>query len=135
MRPRNLSGEGTVSDAGMWSTSSVLIRGSCRYSWMSLVYSSSTFWGAGAAVVAVVLPFLLWANPGHTASASATINASGVFITYPPVIHLSPSGVNFGAPYAGRRRKEGADLVFGVNRRRDAGGSPSGLRGRGRTRL
>src|ERR1035438_3353338 len=49
MRPRNLRGEGTVSDAGIWSTSSVVMRGSCRYSLMSLVYSSSIFCGAAAA--------------------------------------------------------------------------------------
>src|ERR1043166_3755274 len=51
MRPKNLSGEGTVSDAGMWSTSSVEMRGSCRYSLMSRVYSSSSFCGFGAAAV------------------------------------------------------------------------------------
>ena len=41
MRPKNLSGDGTVSEAGMWSTSSVVMRGSCRYCLISLVYSSS----------------------------------------------------------------------------------------------
>jgi hypothetical protein len=35
MRPKNLSGDGTLSLAGMWSTSSVLIRGSCVYSLIS----------------------------------------------------------------------------------------------------
>src|SRR5688572_1010940 len=41
IRPRNLSGVGTVLDAGRWSTSSVVIRGSCRYSLIFRVYSSS----------------------------------------------------------------------------------------------
>src|SRR5215472_4663921 len=59
IRPRNFSGEGTVSDAGMWSTSSVVMRGSCRYSLMSLVYSSSIFCGAAAdGAAAAALPFL-----------------------------------------------------------------------------
>src|SRR5579883_2704194 len=52
MRPRNLSGEGTVSEAGMWSTSSVVMRGSCRYSWISRVYSSSIFCGCAAEAAA-----------------------------------------------------------------------------------
>ena len=39
IRPRNLSGVGTFDDAGRWSTSSVLIRASCRYSLIFLVYS------------------------------------------------------------------------------------------------
>src|SRR5271169_1532187 len=66
MRPRNFSGEGTVSDAGMWSTSSVEMRGSWRYSLMSLVYSSSIFCGAAGAAVAAGgvagLPFLVCAT-------------------------------------------------------------------------
>src|SRR5688500_8443776 len=41
IRPRNLSGVGTVLDAGRGSTSSVVIRGSCRYSLIFRVYSSS----------------------------------------------------------------------------------------------
>src|ERR1700733_371595 len=41
IRPKNLSGDGTVSEAGMWSTSSVVTRGSWRYCLISLVYSSS----------------------------------------------------------------------------------------------
>src|SRR4051812_32052483 len=71
MRPRNFKGEGTVSDAGMWSTSSVVRRGSCRYSLMSFVYSSSTFCGCGAAAVAAGLPFFLCAEAGETERASA----------------------------------------------------------------
>src|SRR5215831_7749952 len=51
MRPKNFSGDGTLSDAGMWSTSSVVMRGSCRCCRISFVYSSSCFCGvvAGAA--------------------------------------------------------------------------------------
>src|SRR5258708_28814999 len=41
MRPRNLSGVGTVADAGRWSTSSVVIRGSWRYSLILAVYAES----------------------------------------------------------------------------------------------
>src|SRR5215469_15639739 len=69
MRPRNFNGEGTVSDAGMWSTSSVVMRGSCRYSLMSLVYSSSSFCGcAGAAAAGVAaLPFFDCALTGELA--------------------------------------------------------------------
>src|SRR5215218_2606049 len=52
MRPRNLSGVGTVLDAGRWSTSSVVIRGSCRYSLIFRVYSSS-FGCAGRAAPAL----------------------------------------------------------------------------------
>src|ERR1039458_6025132 len=65
MRPRNLRGEGTVSDAGMWSTSSVVMRGSCRYSLMSLVYSSSIFCGAAAAGAGAGLAFLAGAKAGR----------------------------------------------------------------------
>ena len=65
------SGDGTVSEAGMWSTSSVVIRGSCRYSLMSLVYSSSIFCGAAAGADAT-LPFRPCASPGaETRSSSA----------------------------------------------------------------
>src|SRR3954454_9727365 len=39
--PRVFSGVGTVLDAGRWSTSSVVIRGSWRYSLIFFVYSSS----------------------------------------------------------------------------------------------
>src|ERR1039457_7240950 len=75
MRPKKLSGEGTVSEAGMWSTSSVEMRGSCRYCLMSLVYSSSIFCGAADAVAAGAvfgLAFLVWAAmvPEITDSAS-----------------------------------------------------------------
>src|SRR5256885_7806397 len=41
IRPRNLSGVGTVFDAGRWSTSSVVMRGSCRYRLISAVYAES----------------------------------------------------------------------------------------------
>src|SRR5882724_11180801 len=73
MRPRNLSGEGTVSEAGMWSTNSVVIRGSCKYSWISLVYSSSTFCGAaGVSVLAAAgLPFLPCARAGAATGPTA----------------------------------------------------------------
>ena len=43
MRLKNLSGVGTVSEAGRWSTSSVEIRGSCRCSLIFAVYSASIF--------------------------------------------------------------------------------------------
>src|SRR5690242_21482188 len=52
MRPRNLSGVGTVPDAGRWSTSSVVMRGSWRYSLIFLVYSSSFGCDAGFAAPA-----------------------------------------------------------------------------------
>src|SRR6476661_10003869 len=52
MRPRNLSGVGTVLDAGRWSTSSVVMRGSWRYSLIFLVYSSSFGCEAGFAAPA-----------------------------------------------------------------------------------
>src|SRR5690242_897332 len=52
MRPRNLSGVGTVLDAGRWSTSSVVMRGSWRYSLIFLVYSSSFGCDAGFAAPA-----------------------------------------------------------------------------------
>src|SRR5919199_2097006 len=42
IRPRNFSGVGTVLDAGRWSTSSVVMRGSWRYSLIFAVYSAST---------------------------------------------------------------------------------------------
>jgi hypothetical protein len=42
IRPWNLSGVGTVADAGKWSTSSVVMRGSCSYSLILAVYSTST---------------------------------------------------------------------------------------------
>src|SRR5581483_9213118 len=69
MRPRNFSGEGTVSEAGMWSTSSVVMRGSCRYSLMRRVYSSSSFCGCAAGAGAG-FAFLLCADSGieHTAT-------------------------------------------------------------------
>src|SRR6185503_7803799 len=41
MWPRNLSGVGTVADAGRWSTSSVVMRGSVRYSLIFAVYAAS----------------------------------------------------------------------------------------------
>src|SRR3954469_10395080 len=47
IRPKNFSGVGIVSEAGRWSTSSVLIRGSCVYSLILAVYSSSSFCLAG----------------------------------------------------------------------------------------
>src|ERR1043165_4945559 len=47
--PKNLSGVGTLVDAGRWSTSSVVIRGSVRYSLILAVYSASCFCGAAAA--------------------------------------------------------------------------------------
>src|ERR1035441_2707005 len=72
MRPRNLRGEGTVSDAGMWSTSSVVMRGSCRYSLMSLVYSSSIFCGAAAAGAGAGLPFLAWPKAGPETRTTAS---------------------------------------------------------------
>src|SRR5262245_15269570 len=43
MRPKNLSGVGTTSDAGRWSTSSVITRGSAVYSLIFAVYSASIF--------------------------------------------------------------------------------------------
>src|SRR6266550_1536692 len=43
MWPRNLSGVGTVADAGKWSTSSVEIRGSESRFLIIAVYSASTF--------------------------------------------------------------------------------------------
>src|ERR1017187_124534 len=56
----------------MWSPSSVETRGSCKYSLMSLVYSSSIFWGAAAAAAGAGLePFLVWANAGAVAKARA----------------------------------------------------------------
>src|ERR1700741_3295396 len=48
------------------------MRGSCRYSWMSLVYSSSIFGGAGAAAGAAGLAFLDCANAGVQARANAS---------------------------------------------------------------
>src|SRR5215472_11091152 len=72
MRPRNLSGEGTVSDAGMWSTSSVVMRGSCRYSFISLVYSSSSFCGAEATGAVADFVFLLCAKTSDAAIAAQT---------------------------------------------------------------
>jgi hypothetical protein len=54
MRPRNLSGVGTVLDAGRWSTSSVVMRGSWRYSLIFLVYSSSFGCEAGLAALVVL---------------------------------------------------------------------------------
>src|ERR1051326_1640540 len=39
--PKNLRGVGTVLEAGRWSTSSVVMRGSWRYSLIFFVYSSS----------------------------------------------------------------------------------------------
>src|ERR1051325_12035403 len=49
MCPKNFSGVGTLLDAGRWSTSSVVIRGSVRYSLIFAVYSASCFCGAAAA--------------------------------------------------------------------------------------
>src|SRR6188508_3681158 len=43
MCPRNLSGVGTLSDAGRWSTSSVEMRESVSELLMSAVYSASCF--------------------------------------------------------------------------------------------
>ena len=43
MWPRNFNGVGTLSDAGRWSTSSVVIRGSDKYSLILAVYSASAF--------------------------------------------------------------------------------------------
>src|SRR4051812_14831633 len=48
MWPRNLSGVGTVADAGRWSTSSVEIRGSERLALILAVYSTSIFCAACA---------------------------------------------------------------------------------------
>src|ERR1043166_6505593 len=39
--PKNLRGVGTVLEAGRWSTNSVVMRGSWRYSLIFFVYSSS----------------------------------------------------------------------------------------------
>src|ERR1017187_8900375 len=55
----------------MWSTSSVETRGSCKYSLMSLVCSSSIFWGAAAAAGTGLEPFLAWAKAGAVAKAKA----------------------------------------------------------------
>src|SRR5579883_1447798 len=62
------------------------MRGSCRYSLMSLVYSSSIFWGEEAAGAAG-LAFLDWAKPGQAAIAIATISTTRVFTRVRPVIH------------------------------------------------
>src|ERR1017187_2493755 len=56
MRPKNFSGLCTVSEAGMWSTNSVVIRGSCKYCLISFVYSSSCFCGPAAAGFFALLP-------------------------------------------------------------------------------
>src|ERR1035441_7512282 len=78
MRPRNLSGDGTVSDAGMWSTSSVVMRGSCRYSLMSLVYSSSIFCGAAAAGAGARLPFFGLPGGGAARGVQVLLDELGV---------------------------------------------------------
>src|ERR1017187_3391453 len=72
----------------MWSTSSVETRGSCKYSLMSLVYSSSIFWGAAAG--AGLEPFLVWANAG--AVAKATANSALAAIVKPSFIDGVLSG-------------------------------------------
>src|SRR3954469_15684842 len=48
MWPRNLSGVGTVAEAGRWSTSSVEMRGSDNSCLIFAVYSASCFWAACA---------------------------------------------------------------------------------------
>ena len=56
----------------MWSTSSVVMRGSCRYSLIRLVYSSSIFCGwLAAAGLAAGLPFLFCARTADDERASA----------------------------------------------------------------
>src|SRR5688572_1729492 len=62
MRPKNLSGVGTVADAGRWSTSSVVMRGSWRYSLIFAVYSASMRWPAT----------LVWACAGDAAGVKVT---------------------------------------------------------------
>src|SRR5688572_901745 len=69
IRPRNLSGVGTVVDAGRWSTSSVVIRGSCRYSLIFRVYSSS--FGCAVARAGLLCARAVAAmGPIHTAAAA-----------------------------------------------------------------
>src|SRR4051812_48988839 len=71
-RPRNLSGVGTVLDAGRWSTSSVVIRESWRYSLIFFVYSSS--FGCALGLAALPPPWALAAN-GVPAQTVATAMA------------------------------------------------------------
>src|SRR3569833_4677010 len=63
MWPRNLSGVGTVADAGRWSTSSVEMRGSDSRCLISDVYSASCFCAVWAAVT----------DTGATAPAAAIV--------------------------------------------------------------
>src|SRR5688572_23721129 len=72
MRPKNLSGVGTLLDAGRWSTSSVEMRGSWRYSLILAVYSASTRWPLT----------LVWACAG---------DAAGVKVTAPKVAMAAAS--------------------------------------------
>src|SRR5579872_2298447 len=77
IRPRNFNGDGTLSEAGMWSTSSVVTRGSCKYCLINFVYSSSSFCGAAAAVLAAAaLLCLLCANMGAATSEIASEKTS-----------------------------------------------------------
>src|SRR4029453_8284023 len=73
MCPRNLSGVGTLSDAGRWSTSSVEIRGSGKYCLMALVYSTSYFWPAAGACANGAVVF----QGGATAKMANRIQANG----------------------------------------------------------
>src|SRR3954468_12754993 len=70
MRPRNLSGVGTVLDAGRWSTNSVVMRESWRYSLIFAVYSWSIACLPDAAACRA------WANVTVGARKRATVAAS-----------------------------------------------------------